>query len=176
MDDLAIQDNASNLLLTWTHNDAATDHYEVWRTTDAPYAGPGDADTEMLQEVAAPANVGDQVSYEDTTSYLGDADANHYYFVIAVDGSGNKSDVSNRVGEFDFGLVGQVPLPVVEHCGTINADESWQGDTVHRITCDVTVSKYNHESYVERAPIIDNAFPKDRLRRSKKSCEASSRA
>ena len=31
-------------------------------------------------------------------------------------------------------------LPVEDHCGTISADEIWEGDVVHRVTCDVTVS------------------------------------
>ena len=31
-------------------------------------------------------------------------------------------------------------LPVEDHCGTVLADETWVGDVVHRVTCDVTVN------------------------------------
>ena len=33
----------------------------------------------------------------------------------------------------------QIALPMVDHCGNISADETWQGGVVHRLTCSVTV-------------------------------------
>jgi hypothetical protein len=44
------------------------------------------------------------LSYPHTDSRIGDPAANLFYLVTAMDGSGNESAVSNRVGEFDKSL------------------------------------------------------------------------
>ena len=54
--------------------------------------------------VASPANsldVSTDTFFVDTAAGDGDPLVNHFYLVRAVDGGGNKSDASNRVGEFD---------------------------------------------------------------------------
>ena len=49
--------------------------------------------------------------------------------------------LSNRAGEFDYGMNGVRPaLPVVDHCGTISANQNWGPHAVHRVTCSVTVA------------------------------------
>jgi hypothetical protein len=45
-----------------------------------------------------------ELSYPHTDSRIGDSAANLFYLVTAVDGSGNESAASNRVGEFDRSL------------------------------------------------------------------------
>ena len=37
-------------------------------------------------------------------------------------------------------VVEPAQLPVIDHCGTITADEVWGPGVVHRITCDVVVN------------------------------------
>jgi hypothetical protein len=67
------------------------DHYVVHRDTSFAFA-------------VSPANslaVTDQAMYEDFSIHSGDPSIDHYYLVRAVDGQGNKSQNSNRVGEFD---------------------------------------------------------------------------
>ncbi len=92
----------SNLHLAWsavTENiigqPIVVDHYIVYRGDD-PAFSPG-----------APDSIGGTVgtSYDDPTAALKDTVTNHYYVVRAVDGSGGKSDDSNRVGEFDQELI-----------------------------------------------------------------------
>ncbi|MCK4272939.1 immune inhibitor A, partial [bacterium] len=61
---------------------------------------------------ASPANsldVAADTAYVDATAGDGNPLVNHFYLVRAVDGGGNKSDDSNRVGEFDAELINALP-------------------------------------------------------------------
>jgi fibronectin type 3 domain-containing protein len=67
------------------------DHYIVYRSTTA--SDPGDS-------IAATV----MTSYTDT-DVVGNESVQYFYSVKAIDTVGNKSEESNRVGEFDRGLV-----------------------------------------------------------------------
>jgi len=97
--------SGSDIQLSWTHSDSFITQYQVWRAADAPYAGPGDSASQLLDTVPAPANVGDAVTYTDNASHLDDATANDYYFIVAEDSINNESAVNSHAGEFDFALV-----------------------------------------------------------------------
>lgn len=100
---LSRQDPA--LELAWVPAVGATvDHYEVWRSVNAPYFDPADAgcDCAMLAEV-------DDTRYTDNdtaVTLIGDPDHTYSYLVIAVNAAG-ASAPSNRVAAFDFAL--QIP-------------------------------------------------------------------
>ena len=67
------------------------DHYVIHRDTSFAFA-------------ASPANSLDIVAgppYIDLNGQTGNPSVDHYYLVRAVDGPGNKSQDSNRVGQFD---------------------------------------------------------------------------
>ncbi len=96
---LGISKSGSDAVLGWTNSDALVDHYEVWRST-SPYFQPGDAGSSKLSEVSA--SVGSLV-YTDTGA-LGDVNNNYFYIVRAFNDFGLLGPISNRVGEFDFGI------------------------------------------------------------------------
>lgn len=138
--DLRAEISGTSVILTWTHTDATVDHYQVW-WSDSPYGAPGDAGVVHIADVPAPGVLNDPVTYTDTASGVGNSTVNSFYFVRSVNGSGEASEPSNRDGEFDFGLNGaEDSLPILDHCGTISADEIWGPNAVHRVTCDVTIS------------------------------------
>ena len=75
------------------------DHYNVYRDDD-PGFSPSSSDS-----IGTTADT----FYIDFTPAVNDTSFNHYYVVKAVDPGGRKSADSNRVGEFDRGLI-SVPL------------------------------------------------------------------
>jgi len=121
--DLRAQKSGTSMILTWTHSDATADHYEVW-WSDSPYAVIGDAGMVKIADVTS-AVLG-EVTYTDTASGVGNTAVNSFYAVRGITAGGEASALSNRAGEFDFGVSvngGQpAPLPVVDHCETISAN------------------------------------------------------
>jgi hypothetical protein len=94
--DLTATLSVSDIVLEWSHaaDNVAIDHYVVYRAT-APYFVPSG---------------GDSISETKGTSYLdpgaaGTVGTNYFYVVKAADPSRNLAEDSNRVGEFDGGLV-----------------------------------------------------------------------
>jgi predicted secreted hydrolase len=94
IDDLAIYLSDEDIHLLWTepYDDGGVIRYVVYRST-------------------TPEGSYDSLAHTTATSYLdagvtGDSGANHFYTVKAVDGAGQKSGASNKVGEFDRDLVG----------------------------------------------------------------------
>jgi len=93
---ITIVDGTDDIELTWSDTGNS---YEIWQGT-TPYFSPGDGrpGTQSLDTIEA-------------SSYLiengvGDVVTNYFYLVRGVNDCGNPSlDVSNRVGEFDFGFV-----------------------------------------------------------------------
>ena len=72
---------------------------------------------------------------------MGNPRVNSFYAVRGVTAGGEAAALSNRAGEFDFGLNGAVvTLPIVDHCGTISANQVWGPNAVHRLTCGVTIA------------------------------------
>ncbi len=140
--DLRAQSSVTSVILTWTHNDPTADHYEVW-WSDSPYAAVGDAGMVKIATVT-PIATPSELTYIDTASGVGNAAVNSFYAVRGVTEGGEAGALSNRAGEFDFGVSvdGAQPaaMPVVDHCGTISADQAWGPNSVHRLTCDVTVA------------------------------------
>jgi hypothetical protein len=98
VDDLVIQVEASaksssgNIHLNWTEpeNTEGVDHYVVYRSTQADQLGDSLATSS-------------QSAYTDTGA-VGNTSVHYYYTVKAVDEVGNRSEQSNRVGEFDRAL------------------------------------------------------------------------
>jgi hypothetical protein len=103
--DLAIALADTALDLTWsavtldTNGAAETmGGYQVFRKTEA-YAGC----QPIIGSIAELSK--DQTAYhDDKEGVTGNPATNHYYFVVVSDEQGNRSQISNRVGEFDFNL------------------------------------------------------------------------
>jgi len=94
--DLKATLSVSDIFLEWSHvkDNVAIDHYVVFRGADPRFE----------------PTSGDSVGGTKSTSYLdpgaaGNTDANYFYVVKATDPSRNLADDSNRVGEFDAGLL-----------------------------------------------------------------------
>ena len=100
IDDLAIflesgtKSAAGDMRLIWTEpeDDLVVARYVIYRSTDA-------------------GSIGDSLAGSTDTTYLdvgaaGDVGTDYFYTVKAVDASGNKSERSNQVGEFDRSLIG----------------------------------------------------------------------
>jgi len=87
----------SQLVLDWSPatDNKGVDHYVIYRHT-APDFVPSEADS-----IGCAADT----FFVDMSSAVGDTLVNHYYSVKAVDGAGNKSAPSRRIGEFDKRLV-----------------------------------------------------------------------
>ncbi len=79
--------------LSWSAVSGAS-AYEVWRSA-SPYFSPGDAGSEQIATTAA-------TSYTDA-NHVGDPATNYYYQIVAMEGD-CPVGVSERLGEFDFGL------------------------------------------------------------------------
>ncbi len=136
--DLRAQRSGTSVILSWTYADVTAHHYEVW-WNDSPYAAPGDAGMVMIATVT-PGAAPSEAIYTDTASGVGNTAVNSFYAVRGVSAGGEVSALSNRAGEFDYGLNGAtMALPVMDHCGTISADQVWGPNAVHRVTCTVTV-------------------------------------
>jgi hypothetical protein len=95
--DLAAHLVKDDISLHWTepYSEGGVSHYVIYRSTDA-------------------AAEGDSLGGTGGSSYLdagaaGNAGANHFYTVRAVDSGGLKSEHSNRVGEFDRELLDTSP-------------------------------------------------------------------
>lgn len=84
--------SSGDLYLSWSEPYVyeGVDHYVVYRSTSA--SDPGDS---LATTVTT--------SYTDT-DVVGNESAHYFYAVKAIDVVGNKSEASNRVGEFDRGL------------------------------------------------------------------------
>ncbi len=80
--------------LSWSAVSGAS-AYEVWRSA-SPYFSPGDAGSEQIATTA-------DTSYTDA-NHVGDPATNYYYQIVAMEGD-CPVGVSERLGEFDFGLV-----------------------------------------------------------------------
>jgi hypothetical protein len=100
--DLRIERSGGAVILTWTHRDGTVVRYEVWRSYD-PYAMLGDSGMVSIATVE-PGPVNTEATYTDPFSAVGDPEVNYFYTVRGVDAVGQASDLSNRVGEFDFPL------------------------------------------------------------------------
>jgi hypothetical protein len=126
--------------LSWPHTDPNVVAYKVWRSTQ-PYFTPGDAGTEILDELIPPYS--SVVTYIDS-GIVGDPSTNYFYGVIAVNGFGLSSALSNQVGEFDFsltpGIIGRdylnaisVPLDVVVEIPDAEALANYLGNSVQQV-------------------------------------------
>jgi subtilisin-like proprotein convertase family protein len=96
VDDLQANLRQDVIVLTWTGvtDDMGLSHYVVYRNVD-PGFQPQHSDS-----------IGwtDSISFTDQNAPVGNSGLNGYYLIKAVDLSGNKSDPSNRTGEFDRAL------------------------------------------------------------------------
>jgi hypothetical protein len=101
---LTAQESGGGILLTWPEvnedslgSPEQISHYIVYRN-QVPFFTPQSSDS--IAGVSSP-------SYLDMESGLGSSAVNSYYVITAVDLAGNESQISNRVGEFDFSIVPQ---------------------------------------------------------------------
>lgn len=89
--------SGNDVALSWNAASVPVWRYEVWRAADDPYFAPGSACTAPACTTTTATNI----------TFVGDAgdpSTNYTYLVLAVN-LGGRSDPSNRVGEFDFGLL-----------------------------------------------------------------------
>jgi hypothetical protein len=102
--DLTIEINGDSLDLSWSPITSMT--YDVYRDTTAYF----EPDTVNKTNRIASGISGSQPTITFTDNNIGGADVvgdvenNYFYVVIAVDGGGNMSGISNRVGEYDVDL------------------------------------------------------------------------
>ena len=68
-----------------------------------------------------------------------------YSLTVNGTGGGKSHDVQATL------VVKPDNLPIVDHCGSITTDETWQGGFVHRITCNVTINAGVTLTVVEHA-------------------------
>jgi hypothetical protein len=89
IDDLTASLLQGDIVLNWTepNSEGGVSGYIVYRSTDSAAAG------DSLDSTS-------DITYTDTGA-AGDSGTNYYYTVKAVDGGGQKSLESNKVGEFD---------------------------------------------------------------------------
>jgi len=117
LEDIAKQ-TTRNLFLQWTepYDDTGVDRYVIYRSTDPTVIGDSLAGTS-------------DTSYTDV-SVAGHTGINYFYAVKAVDNEGNRSNESNRVGEFDryltntdkgFGGYNHISWPLLPHDTAIQA-------------------------------------------------------
>ncbi len=103
---LTISRSGDDVLLSWTH-DPAFAGYQVWYSTQ-PYFVPGAVCD------APPAGMACAAVTAPTSSFThigaaADTANNHAYLLLGVDAAGQRSDPSNRVGEFGFALTPGAP-------------------------------------------------------------------
>ena len=73
-----------------------------------------------------------------TTSYQAQDLTNgttYWFTVSAQDTTGNESDRSTPAPA----TPAAPPLPVVNHCGTVSSSQTWTAESIHRVTCDLSV-------------------------------------
>jgi hypothetical protein len=89
----------SAIELSWQDNSPGM-VYEVWRSTD-PYLSPDDGTSTLEDEQVGE---GAPLLWEDSAG-VGDPGTNYFYIVRVRTAGGEDLGWSNRVGEFDFGIV-----------------------------------------------------------------------
>jgi hypothetical protein len=108
---------ADSALLWWDHV-SESDYYQVHRGT-TPYFDPLQGQGNQIADIdCVPCGAGDIPSYQDDgqdrfsadgtlapVQVIGYVSTNYYWIVRGRNEGGEVSEVSNRVGEFDFGLV-----------------------------------------------------------------------
>jgi hypothetical protein len=94
--DLTATLSVNDIVLQWSHaaDNVAIDHYVVYRATQ-PYFAPTSGDSITATKSTSCSDAG----------VAGDTLTNYFYVVKAADPSRNLADDSNRVGEYDSGLV-----------------------------------------------------------------------
>ena len=97
VDDLTVELVESDIFLNWTepYSEAGVSHYVIYRGTDPGASGDSLA--------------GATDTYYTDVGAAGDTGTNYYYTVKVVDVGGQKSAESNKVGEFDTGLINAPP-------------------------------------------------------------------
>jgi hypothetical protein len=89
----------TNLVLSWnTVSDAAA--YWIYGASNLPHFIPGMAPDYSHRLVVLPSTT----TTWQSSNGIGDPTNNWVYLVVAVDGSDQEVNQSNRVGEFDFGV------------------------------------------------------------------------
>jgi len=93
IDDLRVQLENRDIHLRWTepHDDVGVSYYVMYRSINVDSLGDSLAST--IDTV-----------YIDTSA-AGDAITHYFYVVKAVDTAGNRSEESNKIGEFDIVLM-----------------------------------------------------------------------
>ncbi len=108
--EVAVAAAGSAAALSWPHRlDSAS--YEVWRGT-APYFDPATAGVQVASvDAGFRGLIGPDMAFTDDgmvppppVTIIGDPATNYFWVVRSRNGDG-ASEISNRVGEFDFGLV-----------------------------------------------------------------------
>jgi len=103
---LSISRSGDDVLLAWTHN-ATFSSYQVWYSS-AFYFTPGADCNAPPAGMACAARAAPTSSFTHTGA-AADVANNYAYLLLGVEAGGARSDPSNRMGEFGFGLVPGAP-------------------------------------------------------------------
>ncbi|MCS6842741.1 MAG: PQQ-binding-like beta-propeller repeat protein [Caldilineales bacterium] len=119
--DLRIALTTTGIELRWSDVGAGVTRYEVWRS-EQPYFLPGQPGASRIADNVAPVP-GGQVIFADNASHARNALINDAYLVRAARGS-QTGPISNRVGEFDYGLGENAAPPTATPSPTSTAGPS----------------------------------------------------
>jgi hypothetical protein len=99
---LSAEESEGTVLLSWPEVNQDSlglpeeiSHYVIYRNQD-PYFTPDSTDSIAATQTS---------SYLDEDNGIGSAEHNFFYLVTAVDVAGNESQISNRVGEYDYAII-----------------------------------------------------------------------
>jgi hypothetical protein len=154
---LSVQESEGQLQLTWPAVTEDTSggaeqisHYIVYRSSQPLFT------TQNGDSIAGVS----ELSYTDPASGIGSPELNHFYGITAVDMAGNESQISNRVGEFDYGIIPQnagyyLVSPILD-----DGQMTTAGDLGAAITGCTAVKEWDPEaqSYRSRAFRIDHTW------------------
>ena len=133
----------ANVQLTWPPVAGASE-YEVWRST-SPYFSPGDSASEKIAEQTG-------TSFVDAGK-IGDVRTNWYYQILATDGS-CPVGVSQRLGEFDFGLVAGSGAPAASRPLSFALPEV--GPLAPVVLSSTTIAEYTYDGDGNRVKAVVN--------------------
>jgi hypothetical protein len=100
----AIAKSGLSVVLAWLHMVTTVEHYEIYRSTTAPYCEPsGPGSVKLSPEPLAPPDTATEVTFTDTGA-LALPYTSYFYAVVPVSYGEESYATSNRTGAYSYGL------------------------------------------------------------------------